>query len=404
MPSSTLGTANNRPHFLYKNSMTYLEKISDANSLFDAFRMAKKGSDWKTSVQRFEANLLRNIYALRKSLRDGTYRQKPFYEFIICERGKIRPIRSQPIEDRVIQRSLCDNALLPVLRPYFIYDNGASLQGKGITFSRNRIKAHLEKFIRKYGDGYILLIDFSKFFDNIPHDKLLNSIMEKFGDDKSLYGLIAHVLETFRPDVSYMTDDEYSNANTIPFNSMVHRKRTSEYTGKKGLRFLNKSMAIGSQISQVAGVFFPTAIDNYFKNVCGFKYYGRYMDDVYIIHQDKQILVDALNKFMRQAENLDMFVNTKKTQIIKLSHGFTYLQTRYKVTDGRIKYAGSNKTFVRERRRLKKFRVLLDNGRLTRKMIRDMYLSWRGNVLRNANRAQNLRYTDALYMKLFLYG
>lgn len=384
--------------------MNYLEKISDANSLFDAFRMAKKGSDWKTSVQRYEANLLRNIHALRKSLRDETYRQQPFFEFIVRERGKIRPIRSQPIVDRVMQRSLCDNALLPVLRPYLIYDNGASLRGKGITFSRNRIKTHLEKFVRRHGDGYVLLVDFSKFFDNIPHEKLLKNIMDKFHHDRSLQRLITHILNTFQPDVSYMTDEEFSCANMTPFSSMVHRDRTSSYTGEKGIRFLRKSMAIGSQISQVAGVFFPTVIDDYFKNVCSFTYYGRYMDDVYIIHQDKQKLADALNEFVRQAERLGMFVNRKKTQIVKLSHGFTYLQTRYRVVAGRVKFVGTNKTFVRERRRLKKFRRLLDDGKLTRKMISDMYQSWRGNVIRHANRAQNLRYTDSLYLRLFYYN
>ena len=83
--------------------MTLLEIISDANNLYNAFQLAKKGSIWKESVQRCEANILRVIYNLRETLRNGTYKQKPFYEFVLNERGRIRPIRSQDIVDRIVQ-------------------------------------------------------------------------------------------------------------------------------------------------------------------------------------------------------------------------------------------------------------------------------------------------------------
>ena len=381
--------------------MNNLEKLSDANNLFDAFLKAKKGSDWKYSVQRCEANLLSTIYNLQKSLRDGTYKQQPFYEFIMRERGKIRPIRSQPIEDRIVQRSLCDNILLPAIRPCLIHDNGASLKGKGVSFTRKRLKAHLEKYLRRYDDGYVLLVDFSKFFDNIPHKELLSMIQARLGKDTSLYSLIESVLLYFRPDVSYMSDNEYVEAANVPFNTLTHRERVQAYSGQEGLRFLDKSMAIGSQISQIAGVFYPSRIDNFFKTRCGYWFYGRYMDDVYVIHHDKKRLQRILDEFIEQAEQLKIFVNKKKTQIEKLSRGFTYLQTRYRVVDGRVVSRLSNKTFVRERRRLKKFKHLLDAGRITLKQIVTAYTSWRGTVKRHANRALNIKYTDSVFMRLF---
>ena len=57
--------------------------LSDANQLIEAFNQTKKESIWKESVQNYEANLLRNTYLLRTSLRDGTYRQRDFYEFTL---------------------------------------------------------------------------------------------------------------------------------------------------------------------------------------------------------------------------------------------------------------------------------------------------------------------------------
>lgn len=56
-----------------------------------------------------------------------------------------------------------------------------------------------------------------------------------------------------------------------------------------------RSVGIGSQISQIAGIFYPTRIDNYCKIVRSVKYYVRYMDDTYIIHNDKQYLRELLH-------------------------------------------------------------------------------------------------------------
>lgn len=105
-----------------------MKKLSNANSLVQAFQLTKKESIWKESVQRYEMNLLRNTYFLRAALRDGSYQQKDFYEFTLTERGKTRYIKSMHITDRVVQRSLCDNILLPLLLKYLIHDNGASFK------------------------------------------------------------------------------------------------------------------------------------------------------------------------------------------------------------------------------------------------------------------------------------
>ena len=137
------------------------DRLTDLDNLYNSFMNCKKGVDWKESVQRYESNLLQNINTLRKALLDGTYRQKAFYEFDINERGKPRHIKSMHISDRVLQRALCDYVLNPVLFKNLIYDNGASVKGKGIEFSRKRLKVHLQRYYRKHGNkGWVLKIDF----------------------------------------------------------------------------------------------------------------------------------------------------------------------------------------------------------------------------------------------------
>jgi hypothetical protein len=95
--------------------------------------------------------------------------------FSIIERGKPRDIRACHINDRLVQNALCEQVLLPELTPRFIYDNCATLRGKGIDFALKRVKKHLQQAHREYGlgkDFYGLRIDIQKYFDSIDHKSL----------------------------------------------------------------------------------------------------------------------------------------------------------------------------------------------------------------------------------------
>ena len=56
------------------------------------------------------------------------------------------------------------------------------------------------------------------------------------------------------------------------------------------------------------------------------------MDDIYIIHEDKEYLKGLLNDIQGICDELGLFINPKKTQIVKLSHGFTFLKIKYNLT------------------------------------------------------------------------
>lgn len=337
------------------------EKLFDLNILHEAFLKSKKGVSWKTSIQKYELNELQNLKHLRDSLINNTYRQDPFFEFDIMERGKERHIKSLKVKDRVLQRALCDNILLPIVIKKIIYDNGASVKGKGIKFTRKRVQAHLEKFYRKNGkNGYILQMDFSKFFDNINHAKAVE-MFERIIDDDQVINLINYLMKTF---------------------------------GEKGV-------GIGAQISQLIGIYYPTVIDKYCKIVRGCKFYGRYMDDIYVIHKDKAFLINLLNEIKDICSNFGILINKKKTQIKKLSQGFGFLKVRYFYgTNGKIIKRPFNDNFVRERRKLKKFKILLNENKITKSEIVDQYKSWRGNLIK-FNSYIKLKNCDKLYIELF---
>lgn len=396
MRPDTSGDARNEV-----TNMKDMESVYDANALLDAFRQAKKGTAWKESVQRYEMNLLRNINHTQKELANGTYEQKDFYEFSLSERGKTRHIKSMHISDRVVQRSVCDNVLIPELQRYLIYDNGASMEGKGIHFARKRLSTHLHRYYRKHksNGGHILLIDFSKFFDNINHEPLIEAMRNKIGDTETM-SFVEKLIDTFKIDVSYMTDEEYKESLNTLYNALEYAKiDEEELTGQK---FMKKSVGIGSQISQISGVFYPTRIDNYCKIVKGMKYYGRYMDDIYIIHEDKEYLKQLLKEIEQICDELGLFINAKKTQIIKLSKGFTFLKIKYSLTDtGKVVQRVSRDSVTRMRRKLKKLRIKLDQGEIGFEDVRCAYNSWRGSVA-HYDSYTTLKNMDKLFDELFI--
>lgn len=382
--------------------MTEIEKFSDANALIEAFNKARSGSSWKESVQRYQMNLLKNVRKTQKEIRDGTYKQMDFVEFELRERGTTRSIKSMHISDRVVQGSFCDNIIIPKLQKYLIYDNGASMKGKGIEHHRKRIKSHLHKFFMEDGtnEGYILLIDFRKFFDNIPHEKLLDEV-EKKVKDKETVAFMRDMIKTFEIDVSYMSDEEYRYCMNVVYNSLEYRNNVpkEKITGEK---FMKKSLGIGSQISQISGVFYPTMVDNYCKIVKGCKYYARYMDDIYVMHKDKEFLKKLLKEITDIANEYGLFINQKKTQIVKVSHGFTFLKIKYNLTEtGKVICRLSHDSIVRERRRLKAYARKLQEGKMTYKDIENAYQSWRGNALK-LNSKKFIKAMDQLYNQLFI--
>ena len=88
--------------------MTYEEILCDANNLYAGYKASIKGSKWKESTQRFILNFLRYIFELQDDLINRTLTNGPVDEFELRERGKIRPITSIPVKDRIIRHVLCD--------------------------------------------------------------------------------------------------------------------------------------------------------------------------------------------------------------------------------------------------------------------------------------------------------
>jgi hypothetical protein len=342
------------------------ERIADIDNLYASFLESKSGVDWKESVQRYEANALRNIIETRRKLLAGESIQQGFMEFTLRERGKVRHIKSVHISERVVQKCLCNEVLIPILSNGLIYDNGASVKGKGVHFAIKRLITHLSRFYRHNGKsnaGYCLSIDFLKFFDSIDHDVLFK-MLEKDITDK-------RVLDLTKKFVSVFGD--------------------------------GKSLGLGSQVSQIAAIYFPSIIDHFIKDFKGEAFYGRYMDDLYIIHHDKEHLKQLLSEIETVCAGLKITIHERKTRIVKLAVGVDFLKGKYiLLPTGKILRRPCKDSTKRMRRKLKKFRALIDRGEMDYRDLRTAYQSWRGNYKKCFNAHYRIGFMDRLYNELFI--
>lgn len=321
----------------------------DANKIYEAGTKAIKGAPFKYKAQFFEMNHLLETAILLQKLKNGEYKPTKGAKFTINERGKIRHIATSNMIDKTINHLMCDEVLSPAITPYLIYDNGASQKNKGVAFHRKRFEVHLHQYYREHksNEGYILLIDFSGYYASIPHDLCLKNLQ--------------HFLRK--------TDTEEAKITLWILKNLFNLFNIDNKNGK--------GVDIGSQPSQNIGISYPSKIDNYIKIVRGCKYYGRYTDDSYIIHEDKEFLKDMLNNIKKIADELGLVVNDKKTRIVKLSQQFKVLQIKYSLTEtGRIIKKINSKSITRERRKLKAYKRLLDKKRITMDDIENIFKSW----------------------------
>lgn len=328
-----------------QNNIDSIKQIANFQVLYDAVKKASRLVKWKQSVQKYNIYVLFKIFQLKNDLLAGKDIRKGFIKFHIYERGKVRQIQSVRFYERIAQSVVCSEILNKLFGKSFIKENSASQKGKGTLFASQLLEKHLREFIRKYKTGYILTIDFSKYFDNIQHKPLIDFYNKNLHDEK-VKNLVIRFITAYE-----------------------------------------KGLGLGSETSQFNAIIYINKIDHYIKH--NFKYYGRYMDDSYIISEDKEKLKEFLQILNQMYSELGIIVNHKKTKIVSLNQYFVFLKTRYKVVENnKIIKKPSRSSITRNRRRFRKMVKLVNNGQMSIEAFKKSFNSFCGTMKRrNARRS-----------------
>ncbi|MDU2557402.1 MAG: reverse transcriptase domain-containing protein [Anaerococcus prevotii] len=340
------------------------EKMTEFKSLYKAFNKAKLGQRDKASVAKFENNLIEAILYLQYLLRTGRYRISRYYEFYVYEPKK-RLVKATSFKDKVVQQALCEEVVKPILQNKLILDNYASQPGKGTHFGLDR----LNKFLRKYyfsrknkgipnpADGYILKCDIRKYFYNIRH-KDIKRMIDRYFEDKKVRWLIYQIIDS-------------DSDPGIP---------------------------IGNKLSQWLAILYLNEMDHMIKEKLQIKYYGRYMDDFYLVHEDKEYLKYCLKEIEKHLDGIGLELN-QKTQIFPLRHGIDFLGFHTYLTEtGKVIRKLRKCSKDKMRKKIRKHKKLQAKGLANPKEIELSYKSWAAHAS-HGNCYNLIKRMDEYYMK-----
>lgn len=344
---------------------TYYKKIRDANNIMAGGKRCMSGVTWKQSTQSWYLDRLKRVQQAQARLDKMDRMSDGFTVFGIWERGKFRQIKAIHINERSVQNTESYEVLLPRIRPKLIYDNYASLKGRGIHQAYERVKVFLQREYQRCGHNkfYVATGDLKSYFDSISHDVVYDQIKRAFADD---------------PKTVYLTMDFVDAVGEIGFG-------------------------LGSQIFQTLAVFYPNDVDHYIKEQLKIDGYGRYMDDFLMVHESKEYLHYCIDHVRIGYAEKGIKLSETKTQICRADKGFKFLKAKIHVTeDGRIIMRPDHGNLTRERRKLRKLKEKLEAGQITYREIEQQYKSWRGYVA-YFDSYESIRSIDKLYDELFIY-
>lgn len=244
--------------------------FSSLRALVVAFRGASRGKRYRTYGASYNYQRLEVLLTLQQEIRSNNYYPKPHKRFTVHDPRK-RLIDAPHFRDRIVHHAV-SASLNDIYEPCFIYDTYACRQNKGSHQAARR----LQHFIRWQTNTplYVLHLDISKYYASVNHG-VLKRLLRKKITDPLLLKLVYIIID------SYQSGHEHDHL--FAPSSPYHTK------GPRGI-------PIGNLTSQIFGNVYLHEVDLYIKRVLKAKRYIRYMDDLMVISDDKQVSGGGSNK------------------------------------------------------------------------------------------------------------
>ena len=217
----------------------------------------------------------------------------------------------------------------------FILDNYASQRGKGLHFGLDRLKGFFTEYWNKYrtAEGWVLKADVRHFFASIDHDRLKEKL-KKLDLEPVVYDLLCTYIDS--------TD----------------------------------GLPLGYQTSQLFALLFLDEFDHFVKERLRIRWYGRYMDDFFLIHPDKEYLQFCLKEIRAFMASLGLELN-EKTQIFPLRNGIDFLGFHTYLTEqGKVIRKLRHSSIKRMRSKLRRWEKDYPAGLVSREVILQSWQAW----------------------------
>jgi len=302
------------------NLFSDIERDKITLDLFQAYFDARKNKRNTINALAFEKYLEANLFALTNEIIERKYTPKPSICFIVDKPVK-REIFAADFRDRVIHHFIY-NYISPIFEKTFINDSYSCRKGKGTHYGIKRIDHFIRSCSHNFSkDCYILKLDIKGYFmamdKTLLFDKVRNELMGNKNKVDFDLELVLYLIEKTiynDPKVNCIIKGKKDDWNGLPpTKSLFHAQN-------------NCGLPIGNLTSQLFGNIYMNEFDHWVKKELGIRYYGRYVDDFVLIHENKdylQSMIPKLSAFL--LSNLKLTLHPDKIYLQHHLKGVKYL-------------------------------------------------------------------------------
>ena len=275
-----LRSKTENPDFFFKmkRAGNLIERITNIDNLYLAFYKAQRGKSAKDEALKYRENLHENIKILQSQIQADKVDVGNYHYFTIFD-PKVRLICAAAFSERVLH-----HALMNVCHSYFeknmIFDTYATRLNKGTYKALDKACKGMKQY------QYVAKLDVRKYFDHISHEILKHKLKRIFKDE-ILLKILSQIIDS--------------------------------YSIEK-----NQGLPIGNLSSQYFANFYLSSIDHYAKEILQIPMYIRYMDDILLFSNEKQILkknIDILENKMQ----IELHLSLKLAVIHHCTKGISFL-------------------------------------------------------------------------------
>ena len=252
--------------------------------LFNAYYSARSNKRNTHNALKFELYYEHNLIELCDEIINCRYEPRPSICFIVNKPVK-REVFAADFRDRIIHH-LIFNYISPVFEKRFINDSYSCRKGKGTHYGIQRVNHFIRSCSDNYhNDCYILKMDIQGYFMSIDRSLLYETVSRVIiKNSGKINGDIETILYTIRKTIF-----------NDPVNGCIIKSKMSEWKGlppSKSLFYAgkNQGLPIGNLTSQLFANIYLDKFDHFMKQQLNLKYYGRYVDDIVVVHADQYYL------------------------------------------------------------------------------------------------------------------
>ncbi|MEK7611766.1 MAG: reverse transcriptase/maturase family protein [Patescibacteria group bacterium] len=264
------------------------EHIISVENLLAAWQEFIVGKRNRMDVQKFELNLMSNIFALHGDLAAHIYRHSEYEAFNISD-PKPRNIHKASVRDRLLHRAIY-RVLYPFFDRRFIADSYSCRKRKGTHKAIAKFRSYAHIVSKNHMQtAWVLKCDIRKFFASIDQEILMR-IMLVHIPEKNILRLISAIVGSF-------------------------------YMGERG-----RGLPLGNLTSQLFVNIYMNIFDQFMKHKIKAKYYIRYADDFVILSADKAWLETTLRSVHAfLLEELKLTLHPDKVSLQTFASGIDFL-------------------------------------------------------------------------------